>query len=150
MSVGRTYDTGYSPDVEASVVELILDRNIKGQMSVLPDGDGFLIRLWPPNGTHEFGGTNGTALSMSMRFDDEGLMHLLHLQSTPDAAKWNPTPQRLAAKPIGPRLHPKHMHDLEPYGPSCFDAGCPTWCWWGHPMSYGEDTPATQSFSTNP
>jgi hypothetical protein len=47
----------------------------------------------------------------------------------------------IIGEPYGPRLHPKHMHDLDHYGPSCFKVGCPRWCWKGHPMSYGDDTP---------
>lgn len=93
MGVGRTYDMGYTPDVKASVVELILDRNIVGQLTEIPDGDGFLIRLWPPNGTHEFGGNNGTSLSMVVKFEADGQMRLMSLHSDPDASLHNPYPK---------------------------------------------------------
>lgn len=92
MPRGRTYHHGYHPEVEADVVELILPGNIKAQVSEIPpsQGVGFLIRVWPPNGTHEFGGTNGTALSMSMTFDKDGIMTLKSLNLDHDASTWNP------------------------------------------------------------
>lgn len=43
--------------------------------------------------------------------------------------------------PTGRRLHPKCSHIGGGPGPDCFDLGCPEWCWSGHSMSYGDDTP---------
>ena len=54
---------------------------------------------------------------------------------------------KLTSKPSGPRLHPRHLHDTNSYGPSCFDNGCPRWCWVGHPLSYGDDTPDVEALT---
>lgn len=55
---------------EADVAHVTIGgRNIVGQISVLPDNSGFLIRVWPPNGTHEHGGSNGTTVSLVVKYD---------------------------------------------------------------------------------
>lgn len=46
-----------------SVASITLDNTAVAQISVTPDGDGFLIRVWPPYGTAENGGGNITAFS---------------------------------------------------------------------------------------
>lgn len=68
-SRGRLYDCGYTPEQRASVAELLTDHNAVAQISELPDRDGFLIRVWPPGGTNEFGGTNLACLTAVIRFD---------------------------------------------------------------------------------
>lgn len=79
MSTGRLFDMGYSPEQRAAVAELILQSNAVAQIGALPSSDGFLIRVWPPNGTHEFGGNNMTVMSFVIRFDAKGKAIIEHL-----------------------------------------------------------------------
>ena len=65
---GRLFDHGYSPEQPAGVAELLLAFNAVAQIAALPDNDGFMIRVWPPCGTHEFGGNNSTVVSMGVRW----------------------------------------------------------------------------------
>lgn len=37
---------------------------------------GYLIRVWPINGTHEYGGSNDTFLSAVVLFDEDGKPYL--------------------------------------------------------------------------
>lgn len=65
----------YFPDLEvqSSVAELVLDTHAVAQITAikeLSEEDGFLVRIWPPNGTHEYGGYNMTALSFVIRFEN--------------------------------------------------------------------------------
>lgn len=65
---GRLYDMHYSPEQRASVAELLTSYNAVAQISELPDHSGFLIRVWPPGGTVEFGGNNVSVLSAVVKF----------------------------------------------------------------------------------
>ena len=81
MARTRTYRDGvHPPDESGEVVELHLDNNAVAQVSQLPANypPGFLIRVWPPNETNEYGGSNVTALSLSVEFVDGNpvLQHL--------------------------------------------------------------------------
>lgn len=79
----RSYRMGrYTDEVEASVVELRLPNNAIAQTTVTPNGDGFLIRVWPANGTHEHGGNNMTVISIVVRFDESwGTVDSLYLDA---------------------------------------------------------------------
>lgn len=69
------HGTGGRDETFARVVELLTeDTNAAVQVSLLPEGDGFLIRAWPPNELHEFGGGNGTALSVVLRVRGDDLV----------------------------------------------------------------------------
>ena len=59
---------------DAKVAELLTTSNAAAQISVLPEGDGFLIRAWGPNELHEFGGGNGNLLSLVLRIVDGKLV----------------------------------------------------------------------------
>lgn len=94
MGIGRTYDMGYSEEVSAVVAELRLtERNVIAQISEIPadeeGGEGFLLRVWPPNGTAEHGGTNMTAFSLSFRFDETGAMKPMSMNYDPEAYRYN-------------------------------------------------------------
>lgn len=74
MSTAVTYaerSAAASVHSDVNVVSLRIARNASAQLSELPDGRGFLIRAWGPNKTHEFGGDNSNALSVTIRFDPE-------------------------------------------------------------------------------
>jgi hypothetical protein len=60
---------GSAEERVATVADLRLPDNAIAQVAALPERDGFLIRVWPPNGTHEHGGTNLTVLSVVMKSD---------------------------------------------------------------------------------
>lgn len=73
MARTRTYSDGvHPPDKSGEVVELHLDNNAVAQVSELPKNypQGFLIRVWPPNETNEYGGNNANVISMSIEFID--------------------------------------------------------------------------------
>lgn len=58
---------------DVAAVDILLPSLAQAQIGTLAsviDKDGFLIRVWPPEGTHEFGGTNGTAISLLITFKD--------------------------------------------------------------------------------
>lgn len=80
-SRGRLFHLGYSPEEPATVVELLTSYDAVAQVSELPDGDGFLIRVWPPKGTAEFGGTNLTVLSATVMFDAGLKTTITHLEA---------------------------------------------------------------------
>lgn len=74
MNRGRVYTNPAlaTLDFDSDVVDLTTSTHAQAQLSVLPNGDGFLIRVWPPNGVHEFGGSNLTTLSAVISFTDKG------------------------------------------------------------------------------
>ena len=74
MAEARTYRDGVATPSIGEVVALHLSNNAVAQVSAFPgeQENGFLLRVWPPNGTHEYGGDNGTLLSVAIRFDDGG------------------------------------------------------------------------------
>src|SRR5690606_21155798 len=68
---GRTRVHTYYPEAkehDSKVATLLLPSNASAQVSALMEEDGFLIRVWPPNGTHEFGGSNSTVATIVVRF----------------------------------------------------------------------------------
>jgi hypothetical protein len=80
------------PGAEVASVET--NGHVIGQLSTLPPHtheDGFLIRVWPPNGTHEQGGNNLTCLSLVISFDADGKAMLDKIDYWPDAHEFNPT-----------------------------------------------------------
>jgi hypothetical protein len=81
-SYGRTWLMGSAEERVASVADLRLPDNAIAQVSALPDQDGFLIRVWPPNGTHEYGGTNLTVLTVAMKSDGT----IIRFHSDPEAS----------------------------------------------------------------
>ena len=81
MARTRTYrDGAHPPDEIGEVVELHLGNNAVAQVSALPRNfpPGFLIRVWPPNETNEYGGSNANVLSLSVEIVD-GKPVLQHL-----------------------------------------------------------------------
>lgn len=73
MAEMRTYTHGVATPSDGRVVALHLPNNAVAQVSAFPgEENGFLLRVWPPNGTYEYGGDNGTLLSVAVRFDDDG------------------------------------------------------------------------------
>jgi hypothetical protein len=69
----RTYDScSVGADHDGKVAEVHLASHAVAQVSAFTADDGFLVRVWPPNGTHEYGGTNSSALSFAISFDDDG------------------------------------------------------------------------------
>lgn len=66
-------------DHEARVTELHWSDGRVVQISSWPDDDGALIRVWPANGTAEYGGGNLTTLSVGIRFNDDGSDEIEHL-----------------------------------------------------------------------
>ena len=80
-SRGRIFDLGYQPEVQAQVVELLTSYNAVAQVSELPDRDGFLIRVWPPGGTAEFGGHNLTCLSAVVKFGPDLKPTITHFEA---------------------------------------------------------------------
>lgn len=81
MAKARTFHFAQPETVPAEVAELILDNNSIAQISEAPieQGTGFLIRVWPPNGTHEHGGSNMPTLSLSIIYNETGKPELKHL-----------------------------------------------------------------------
>jgi hypothetical protein len=73
---------GSAEERVASAADLRLPDNAIAQVSALPERDGFLIRFWPPNGTHEYGGTNLTVLSVILKSDGT----IVHFYSDPERA----------------------------------------------------------------
>ena len=71
MNKARTYHPN-AGEYPGNVAELHLESNAVAQVALTQGQDGFLIRVWPPNGTHEYGGHNLTAMSAVIRFDDDG------------------------------------------------------------------------------
>lgn len=63
----RIYNQGIATTGRGTVAELLTADNAVAQVSLLPAGDGFLLRAWPPNGTAEHGGSNLTDLSCVLR-----------------------------------------------------------------------------------
>lgn len=62
----------YHQQVRADVAHMTIPgRNIVGQLNALTEGDGFSVRIWGPNGTHEHGGGNLTAVTLVVRFDKD-------------------------------------------------------------------------------
>jgi hypothetical protein len=78
-TLSRSYDwsSRWVDTQNGKVAEVHVDK-ASAQVSVLPDDVGFLIRVWPQEGTHEYGGGNSTALSLVIRFDDDGKPTLTH------------------------------------------------------------------------
>lgn len=74
----RTYgDLGGSDDHSANVAELHWPDGRVVQISGATEGDEIrgghvLIRVWPENGTSEYGGSNSTDFSVVLRFDGDG------------------------------------------------------------------------------
>jgi hypothetical protein len=89
VTEARVYRLGGTDVVEARVVELRTGSHIVGQISELPEGqgDGLLIRVWPPDGTHEDGGSNLEALSLVVSFDADGVLTLQNLSLDHDVAR---------------------------------------------------------------
>jgi hypothetical protein len=78
-AVHYTYGSA-QPPVPTVVTSLHLtneDGTRIAQVSALPDDRaGFLIRVWPVNGTHEYGGDNGTVVSIVVEDDVVTSAHL--------------------------------------------------------------------------
>lgn len=84
----RHYDrSAIAHDHDGETAELHLGFAAVAQVSATPDGDGFLIRVWPPSGTHEYGGNNGTVLSTVVTFDAGCRPHIDHLHLTLDVGR---------------------------------------------------------------
>lgn len=83
MTFARHYDqSAYKHDHDGRTAELHLTDHAVAQVSEIPEdqGSGFLIRVWPPNGTHEYGGNNSTALCAVVKFvDDNWIVESLNI-----------------------------------------------------------------------
>lgn len=68
---------------DAKAVNLHTDNREIAQVSILPGGDGFLIRVWGADQTHEHGGGNLNAFSATIRFEgtEAKLEDLSHRQA---------------------------------------------------------------------
>lgn len=80
----RHYDWQARPhdhDDDGKVVELHLGFNAVAQIGALPDEDGFLIRVWPPNGNVEYGGSNTTCLSAVVEFGPDLKPRIRHIDA---------------------------------------------------------------------
>lgn len=66
---------------DSDVIDMHLSFGAVCQVSSLPDNDGFLIRVWPVNGTHEYGGNNMTILSAVVQYGPD-------LKATLDHIEW--------------------------------------------------------------
>lgn len=76
----RVYETGHTTEHDALVAEVHLPFNAVAQVSAHPDNNGFLIRVWGSNGTHEYGGDNMPFVSLSVTFDAQCEPELQHLR----------------------------------------------------------------------
>jgi hypothetical protein len=72
---------------DANVVELLLSFGGKAQVSGLPDNTGYLIRVFPPGGTHEEGGGNTNDLSLVIRYDEQLRTIVEGLHLTPHSGR---------------------------------------------------------------
>jgi hypothetical protein len=89
-SHARVFDrSAIGHDHPSEVVALHLSYNAVAQVASLPDRDGFLIRVWPSNGTYEYGGTNTTLLSVVIKFDAQLRPSIEHLSINVDADRYN-------------------------------------------------------------
>lgn len=61
---------------DANVIDLHLSFGAVAQISATPDNAGFLIRVWPCNGTHEYGGNNMTVLTAVVTYDQACKAHV--------------------------------------------------------------------------
>jgi hypothetical protein len=69
----RTYRHGASTDHDGEVAELHWSDGRSVQISSFPnENGGVLIRVWPENGTAEYGGHNLTSFSAALKFSDDG------------------------------------------------------------------------------
>lgn len=71
---------GSVDDDRARVAELHWAEGRVVQISSHHKDDGVLIRVWPKNGTHEYGGGNITAASISLKWADDGGVEVEHFE----------------------------------------------------------------------
>ena len=74
MPVGRIHtEVGATVQQPGVVASLHLDSRAAAQASELPEGNGFLIRVWGPGRLHEYGGDNANCVSLVVKFTDDGV-----------------------------------------------------------------------------